>query len=432
MEEKCFCHLNGYKVKDADARIEIENLKNDLNNIEKEYEYFELPFSKLGVTGAYQLKSMNNLATVDTELCGNLTPIIQRMFKGEDGTYSRTNYINRKPLIVYFRNDISSNTFLTEEVSLYHLSNANNNTSFIDFESNYTFVGSSKEIANRGFKVTVDTNFNVTKIEIIKNKLNILTTDNTSSYTPSGSYHPATKKYVDDAIANVESSGGTGGVSEDTVNTLISNAISEEVGNRNTAINTAISEIEVGLNQNQVNSLITSAINQEVTNRNNADTNTLNSAKEYVDTKLSNNRSILKATIGSDIKISSSARIKIPLNETIKIGNKFSVNTNGDIVVGSGVNHILVSGNVYFKGECNNGDSLRAHIYKNEEQVAKNWERYCTSSGSSNDGAYEDRSIVSTLISVVPGDVISLRGANATSGKGSIGEFSYLSVEYMD
>lgn len=27
MSEKCFCHLNGYKVKDADARAEIKNLK---------------------------------------------------------------------------------------------------------------------------------------------------------------------------------------------------------------------------------------------------------------------------------------------------------------------------------------------------------------------------------------------------------------------
>ena len=27
MSEKCFCHLNGFKVKDADARAEIEKLK---------------------------------------------------------------------------------------------------------------------------------------------------------------------------------------------------------------------------------------------------------------------------------------------------------------------------------------------------------------------------------------------------------------------
>lgn len=29
-EEKCFCHLNGYKVKDADARAEIETLKAEI------------------------------------------------------------------------------------------------------------------------------------------------------------------------------------------------------------------------------------------------------------------------------------------------------------------------------------------------------------------------------------------------------------------
>lgn len=32
-EEKCFCHLNGYKVKDADARKEIETLKEQVNNV---------------------------------------------------------------------------------------------------------------------------------------------------------------------------------------------------------------------------------------------------------------------------------------------------------------------------------------------------------------------------------------------------------------
>lgn len=31
MSEKCFCHLNGYKVKDADARKDIENINNAIS-----------------------------------------------------------------------------------------------------------------------------------------------------------------------------------------------------------------------------------------------------------------------------------------------------------------------------------------------------------------------------------------------------------------
>ena len=41
-------------------------------------------------------------------------------------------------------------------------------------------------------------------------KDNVLTKTNTTSYTPSANYHPATKKYVDDAIANIDVPEGGG------------------------------------------------------------------------------------------------------------------------------------------------------------------------------------------------------------------------------
>lgn len=424
--DKCICHINEYQIKDSVARSSIEEFKNSLNNIAKEYEYIELPFSKFSVTGTYNLKVMTNLSSADSDLCSELTLIIQKMFMGEDGTYSRTNYINRKPLLIYFRNDkASSSTFLAEEVSLYHLSTENNNTGYLDFESNYTFTTSGKQIANRGFRVYVDTSFNVTKIEFLLNKLNLLTTDNTTSYTPTASYHPATKKYVDDAIANVESSGGTGGVSEDTVNTLIENAISEEVANRDNAISTAISGLETGLSETQVNSLITSAINTEVTNRNNA----INNAITEVNTDIQ--KHIIRADLQSAVTLSSTSIVTLSLSETIKVGNKFSV-SDGKVVIGSGVNHVMVSGNVYFEDNIKIGDSLRAHIFKNEERVAKNWERYSEADNNENTGGYEDRGIIPTLISVQEGDVISLRGNNSTASTGKINTPSYLIVEYVD
>lgn len=58
------------------------------------------------------------------------------------------------------------------------------------------------------------------KISAKANASDVLTKTNTTSYTPSGAYHPATKKYVDDKAANIPtgsisgtipvSKGGTG------------------------------------------------------------------------------------------------------------------------------------------------------------------------------------------------------------------------------
>jgi hypothetical protein len=53
-----------------------------------------------------------------------------------------------------------------------------------------TLVGTSTECS---FVLTAD-GFNQASIKY-------LTTNNTVEYTPTGDYHPATKKYVDDAVA---------------------------------------------------------------------------------------------------------------------------------------------------------------------------------------------------------------------------------------
>ena len=41
-------------------------------------------------------------------------------------------------------------------------------------------------------------------------KTNLLSKTNTTEYTPTENYHPATKKYVDDAIANISGGSGSG------------------------------------------------------------------------------------------------------------------------------------------------------------------------------------------------------------------------------
>lgn len=389
--DKCFCHLNEYKVKDADARIEIENIKQELTN---------MGGTDLKDVGIYHIKL--NFAV------------------GDNKTLSSTNCEGYDELVARLK-------------ELHTLDNANKPLCVIAEFINYTLIFTG--IKHIGFNLMLYSNMYINSsyehhmqqmsvstsswsITISRYSYIPLVSGNVTAYTPSGDYNPATKKYVDDAIANVESSGGTGGVSEDTVNNLITNAISEEVTNRDNAISTAISELETGLSESEVNSLITSAINTEVTNRNTA----INNA---------NQKHIIRADLQSAVTLSSTDIVTLSLSETIKVGTKFSV-SDGKVVIGSGVNHVMVSGNVYFEENIKVGDSLRAHIYKNDERVAKNWERYSEADGNENTGGYEDRGIIPTLISVVEGDVISLRGNNSTASTGKINTPSYLIVEYVD
>ena len=51
-------------------------------------------------------------------------------------------------------------------------------------------------------------NWSYLRLTDFAGKSEVLTKTNTTSFTPTSSYHPATKKYVDDAIAGV--SGGSG------------------------------------------------------------------------------------------------------------------------------------------------------------------------------------------------------------------------------
>lgn len=67
MADKCFCHLNGFKVKDADARAEIENINNDIENINNDIlsisERTEIANKNavLGINNCEALKELSNI-----------------------------------------------------------------------------------------------------------------------------------------------------------------------------------------------------------------------------------------------------------------------------------------------------------------------------------------------------------------------------------
>ena len=133
-------------------------------------------------------------------------------------------------------------------------------------------------------------------------------------------------------------------------------------------------------------------------------------------------QSQLMAVYTGSTTISSTDHVKLTLTEKVKNCSLLSI-SDGVIKIGTGVTKVEVSGNVYFSTGMNSGDSIRSLIYKNDEVVARNFNR-CG-------GTYEDRPISPFLVDVSEGDIIYLYGSNATAGRGIITENNYLVVKVI-
>lgn len=127
---------------------------------------------------------------------------------------------------------------------------------------------------------------------------------------------------------------------------------------------------------------------------------------------------------GGTLTLTTTEHTKITLTEKFKHGEDLSLTSDGGIKIGAGVSKVEVSGNVYFSTGMQEGDSLRAYIYKNDEQVARNWSRA--------GGTYEDRAVTPYPLEVVEGDVIYLKGCNASGGRGVITGATYLVVKVIE
>ena len=92
-----------------------------------------------------------------------------------------------------------------------------NSTNLLTSGSIYTALQSKANITdlnNKADKTTVDTK---------ADKTNVLTKNNTTAYTPTDVYHPTTKKYVDNSIANIQIPDISNLATKDYVNNAISN-----------------------------------------------------------------------------------------------------------------------------------------------------------------------------------------------------------------
>lgn len=80
-------------------------------------------------------------------------------------------------------------------------------------DTTYTFDGTYNSSTNKAATVSTVTNAVSSKA----NSSDVLTKTNTTSYTPTADYHPATKKYVDDATAGITSN--LSGLTDTTITT---------------------------------------------------------------------------------------------------------------------------------------------------------------------------------------------------------------------
>ena len=137
------------------------------------------------------------------------------------------------------------------------------------------------------------------------------------------------------------------------------------------------------------------------------------------------NKNIITAGISSNITISAGTN-NISLNKTIaSVGPKLTL-SNGKIVIGAGVSHVLISGQGQMNIQTGNGDAKNFSIAQNGTVVISNLNTLIRSYALN-----VSRGFGSLLLSVSQGDTISYQ---VYGGAGDVVTASgnYLTVEAID
>lgn len=139
-----------------------------------------------------------------------------------------------------------------------------------------------------------------------------------------------------------------------------------------------------------------------------------------------NDKNIITAGITNNITISTAGNNNISLNNTIaRVGDKLSL-SNGKIVIGSGVNHVKVSG----KGQMNiitgNGDGKNFYVDHNTTEIISSLNTLVRQYALNVSRGFGDY-----LISVSQGDTISYR-IYAGVGDTVNNYGNYITVEVVD
>lgn len=81
------------------------------------------------------------------------------------------------------------------------------------------------------------------------------------------------------------------------------------------------------------------------------------------------NKNIITAGASASVTVTATGEIKIPITtEVAKVGNAFTI-SNNRVVVGQGVNHVLVSAQIYCNLAAKRGSPFNLYIRKNGVNV---------------------------------------------------------------
>ena len=158
MEEKCFCHLNGYAVKDATARKEIESTKTSVNNLsnqvnnnviarivelEKHKEIVKL-YEPSVAGNVIELPTENGIYEVELTVC---PPLASIEGVGDESRINMHCYI-----VDSVNNTLTSYTILTHFYDAKFLINCDGNGNYvyascIDYCSSTNITRSHKNVA---------------------------------------------------------------------------------------------------------------------------------------------------------------------------------------------------------------------------------------------------------------------------------------------
>ena len=144
-------------------------------------------------------KNISNIITTKTD-------IIVSIIYEENGKKKIFNQVGFYSSMNYFRNNISfpiNNSSISMQVSLFKNKQYNENLELINSEKCSILLNFGNQDEDT-IKLLDSFEYRIS----IRNA-NVLTKTNTQEYTPIGDYNPATKKYVDDAIENIEITGGS-------------------------------------------------------------------------------------------------------------------------------------------------------------------------------------------------------------------------------
>lgn len=144
---------------------------------------------------------------------------------------------------------------------------------------------------------------------------------------------------------------------------------------------------------------------------------------EWIDNSLSY-KNIVTVIGNGDTTLSTTEATDVKMKGSVILGTKLTNNSDGQVIIGPGVNYVKIEASLYAYSGFTNGDLVHLNILRNTSTVYSVMKRIT--------GSYETIAGAGKIIAVSEGDVIKLCGRNQTGARGLIsgsGNVTFMTVE---